>query len=144
MRPTPKAWIDTALIVSAGILVIGAVVATTVSPWLLAAPVPLLALVGGLSWFSWRRHRHATALEQVFVRTGILSPQLTAAPKVKLQSVEIAQGPLAQWRGYATVQFGLAGGTMEIPGVPIDEARRLRHEVIEAIAAVDFSVAQEA
>ncbi|GGA07602.1 membrane protein [Blastomonas marina] len=144
VRPTPKAWIDTALIVSAGILVIGAVVATTVSPWLLAAPVPLLAVVGGLSWFSWRRHRHATALEQVFVRTGILSPQLTAAPKVKLQSVEIAQGPLAQWRGYATVQFGLAGGTMEIPGVPIDEARRLRHEVIEAIAAVDFSVAQEA
>lgn len=139
LRPSPKAWVDTALIVSAILIAIGAVLSATVEPWLLAVPVPLVALILALSWLSWKRHRHAVALAQVFVRTGILSPQVTAAPKMKLQSVEIAQGPLAQWRGYATVQFGLAGGSMEIPGVPIGEARRLRSDVIEAIAAVDFS-----
>lgn len=144
LRPTPKAWIDTGLMISAAIVAIGAAVATTVNGWLLAVPIPLVAIAAGLCWFSWKRHRHATALDQVFVRTGILSPQLTTAPKMKLQTVEIAQGPIAQWRGYATVQFGLAGGTLQIPGVRISEAKRLRREVIEAIAAVDFSEAQEA
>lgn len=144
VRPTPRAWIDSGLMFSALIIAIGSVVATTINGWLLAATIPLVAIVVGLSLFSWRRHRHATALDQVFVRTGILSPQVTTAPRIKLQSVEITQGPIAQRRGYATVQFGLAGGTMEIPGLPIADAERLRREIVDAIAAVDFSEAQDA
>jgi putative membrane protein len=58
---------------------------------------------------------------------------------VKLQSVEIAQGPIARWRGYATLNFGLAGGTLKIPGLPVEEARALRREIVARIAEVDFS-----
>ena len=58
---------------------------------------------------------------------------------MKLQSVEIVQGPWARRRGYATVKFGIAGGTFEMEGVPIEEARDIRAAVLGSIAAVDFS-----
>lgn len=143
-RPTFKAWLDDAIIWAIVLIGIAACAAIFFEAWALFVPLPLIALVLALNALNWRRHRHATALAQVFVRTGILAPQVSTAPKMKLQSVEIAQGPIAQWRGYATLRFGLAGGSLEIPGLPIAEARRLRSEVVEAIAAVDFSQAQEA
>ena len=71
--------------------------------------------------------------------TGIASPQLAIAPQMKLQTVEIAQGPIARRLGYATVNFGLAGGTLAIAGLPLADARALRSEVIGRIAEVDFS-----
>ena len=57
---------------------------------------------------------------------GWLAPRLDIASRVKLQSVEIAQGPLGRRRGYADVKFGVAGGTLELHGVPLDEARAIR------------------
>jgi putative membrane protein len=71
--------------------------------------------------------------------SGILSPKTQVATRLKLHSVEIAQGPIARWRGYATVHLGLAGGEFAIPGVPLERAREVRVKVLETIAATDFS-----
>ena len=128
------------------IMIDGGLFALAVIPVALFAP-PLWALVPlGLAVFgaaaallSWRFKRHALDDTQIFARHGLLSPTSKIATRLKLHSVEIAQGPLARWRGYATVHLGLAGGEFAIHGVPLDEARRLRASVLETIAATDYS-----
>lgn len=90
-------------------------------------------------WYLWRHRRHAIDARQLFVREGWLAPRLDVASRVKLQSVEIAQGPLARRGGYADLKFGMAGGTLEMHGVPLESARAIRAAVLDSIAAVDFS-----
>ena len=109
-------------------------------PWLVAAG--LLAFGGFLTlreWHPWRHRRHAVDAQQLFVRHGWLAPRLDIASRVKLQSVEIAQGPLARRHGYADVKFGVAGGTLEMHGVPLEAAHAMRAAVLESIASLDFS-----
>jgi putative membrane protein len=102
-----------------------------------------LALAGAFfavrEWQLWRRRRHALDSGQIYVQHGWLAPRLDIASRIKLQSVEIAQGPLARRRGYANVRFGVAGGALEINGIPLDDARTIRRAVLESIASVDFS-----
>jgi putative membrane protein len=102
-----------------------------------------LLLTGGFfavrEWFLWRHRRHALDSRELFVRHGWLAPRLDIASRVKLQSVEIAQGPLARRRGYADLKFGVAGGTLAMHGVPLEDARLIREGVLASIAGVDFS-----
>ena len=102
-----------------------------------------LAVFGGVlalrEWHVWRHSRHALDGRQLYVQHGWLAPRLDLASRVKLQSVEIAQGPLARRRGYADLRFGVAGGTLAMHGVPLAEARAIRAAVLDSIAAVDFS-----
>ena len=108
--------------------------------WLAAGGPFLLGLVNaGLEALAWRFKRHALDDTQIMAVSGILSPRTQIATRLKLHSVEIAQGPIARWRGYATVHLGLAGGEFAIPGVPLERAREVRMKVLETIAATDFS-----
>lgn len=123
-----------------------AVFVPAVIPTALFAPTGLFLLPLGLAvlavaanLYAWQFRRFALDEAQIFSTTGLLSPTSRIATRVKLHSVEIAQGPLARLRGYATVHCGLAGGTFAIPGVPIAEARRLRAAVLSSIAATDYS-----
>ncbi|MCA1660843.1 MAG: PH domain-containing protein [Novosphingobium sp.] len=130
-------------------LVLGAVAAGVLAPRLgapsqaaLPATVGLLALAGVLALrqlFLSRYDRHALDDKRVFARRGWLAPRLDIASRLKLQSVEIVQGPLARRRGYAALVFGVAGGSLEIGGIPLDDARAIRGAVLGSIAAVDFS-----
>ena len=102
-----------------------------------------LAVVGLLlaarELFLSRHDRHAIDGERIYVRRGWLAPRLDIASRVKLQSIEIAQGPIARRRGYANLKFGVAGGTLEMGGVPLADARLIRDGVLHSIAKVDFS-----
>lgn len=89
--------------------------------------------------FLWRRDRHVIDARHIFVRRGWLAPRVDIASRVKLQSVEIAQGPLARRRGYADVRFGVAGGSLELSGIPLGDAHAIRRAVLESIGSVDFS-----
>jgi putative membrane protein len=91
------------------------------------------------AYYSWRFKRHALGREQIMARDGLLSPETQIATRLKLHSVEIAQGPIARLRGYATLRLGQAGGTFAIPGIPIERAREVRRQVVATIAATDFS-----
>ena len=99
----------------------------------------------GLAWialveaFHFSHERHALDSDQLYSRQGWLLPKLAIASRVKLQSVEIARGPIAQRRGYATLHLGLAGGQMAIPGLPITRAETLREAVLASIGNRDFS-----
>ncbi|MFN6935825.1 MAG: PH domain-containing protein [Tsuneonella sp.] len=138
-RPAARAYIDGAVVGSLVPLAIAT--GLLFSPAPLAAVLPLLALpvIAAGGFFRWRRARHALDESQVYSRHGWFAPRLDVANRVKLQSVEIAQGPLARRGGYATVHLGLAGGTMTFEAVPIAGAKAMRDAVLGSIAAVDFS-----
>jgi len=104
-----------------------------------AALLALAAFFAVREHFLWRRDRHAVDARHVFVRRGWLAPRLDIASRLKLQSVEISQGPLARRRGYADLKFGVAGGSLELGGIPLEDARAIRRAVLGSIASVDFS-----
>lgn len=100
--------------------------------WLL---VPLAFLL----WFNRRNYRDALDDGQVYVREGWWQQRLTIAPQVKVQTVEIAQGPISRRQGLATLNFGIAGGTLEMIALPLATAHAIRDAVMEKVAAVDYS-----
>jgi putative membrane protein len=104
-----------------------------------AALIAMAAFFAVREHFLWRRDRHALDARQIYARHGWLAPRLDIASRIKLQSVEIAQGPLGRRRGYANLRFGVAGGTLEMHGIPLEEALTIRRAVLGSIAGVDFS-----
>lgn len=108
-------------------------------PGLFLIPLGLAVLAVGANLYAWEFRRHAIDDRQVYASHGFLSPKQEIATRLKLHSVEIAQGPVARLRGYATVHFGLAGGSFVMRGVPIEDARALRAQVMETITATDYS-----
>ena len=129
-----------AIALSAGVLLLATILTALLAhPGFALIPLGLAVISVAANLYAWEFRRFALDEAQIFSTTGLLSPTSRIATRLKLHSVEIAQGPLARLRGYATVHCGLAGGTFAIPGVPIDEARRLRTGVLATIAATDFS-----
>ena len=120
-----------------GLATIGAAIFAPAGLFLI--PLGLAALAVGANLYAWEFRRHAIDEAQVYASHGFLSPKQEIATRLKLHSVEIAQGPVARLRGYATVHLGLAGGSFAIRGVPIEDARRLRAQVLETITGTDYS-----
>ena len=145
-RASERYMFDSAVLNAGFFLVLAAIAGIAAAirrpEWMVGAVGALLVLAGLaaiLTGLAWRFHRHALDPQQIMATRGLLAPQSQIAARVKLHSVEIAQGPLARMRGYATVYLGQAGGGFAIPGVPIERARQLRAKVMETIAATDFS-----
>lgn len=138
-RPSPLFYWDRAvtLVGVFGIAAVGAIL------WDKGPQGLALAALGAFlclrQYWLWRVDRHALDASQVLYRRGFLSPRMLIASRVRLHSVEIAQGPLGKWRGYASLHFGLAGGKLSFRGLPLDEAKLLRSAALESIAAVDFA-----
>lgn len=99
----------------------------------------LLVLPGALFWLDWRQYRFGLDDHQLYLKRGWWQQQLTIAPQVKVQSIEIAQGPLARRQGLASLKFGIAGGTLEMIALPLATAVAIRAAVMEKVAAVDYS-----
>ncbi len=108
-------------------------------PWLAAIPLAIGALLVAGEFIAWRNTHHAVDERQVLSRSGWLAPGLEIAPRVKLQSVDFRQGPLARWHGYGTLHLGVAGGTFAIGGVPVARARDLRAAILASVTATDYS-----
>ncbi len=141
--------IDSAMIEFAIFALIACGIATGF--WFSEQISPLWALIGvGVGallalrqMFLWRFDYNALGNSFLFIRRGWLAPKLEVASRIKLQSVEIAQGPIARRRGYATLKLGLAGGTLEVEGLPVERARELRAAILDSIAETDFSEINE-
>ncbi len=115
-----------------------ATIAQTVNIYWLLAPWAFLL------WFDRRNYRDALDHAQIYVREGWWRQRLTIAPQVKVQTVEIAQGPIARRQGLASLNFGISGGTLEMVALPLETARSIRDAVMEQVAAVDYSALNRA
>jgi putative membrane protein len=145
-RASDKYLVDSAFFDAAWFLfgALAAFVATSIySPEWTMLVTGVLLVLAGLSVIAnvlaWKFKRHALDDVQIMATKGVLSPSSQIATRMKLHSAEIAQGPIARLRGYATLHLGQAGGTFSIPGVPVDRAREVRRKVMQTVAATDFS-----
>lgn len=128
------------MVLDAAIFVIPTIATAIFLPFgLFLIPLGLAVLSVGANLYAWEFRRDAIDAAQVYGSHGFLSPTLQIATRLKLHSVEIAQGPIAQRRGYATVHLGLAGGIFAMHGVPVANARAMRAAVLETIAGTDYS-----
>lgn len=137
-------WIDALIPALIGILILGLAAFSGIEEidgrWGFALiPFAFALFLAVRQAFLWRYARNAIDETQVYRRTGWLAPSTAVANRVKLQSAEISQGPIARWRGYATLHLGLAGGAFAIAGLPLDRAHELRRAVLDSISAKDFS-----
>ncbi|RJY10333.1 hypothetical protein D6201_09960 [Aurantiacibacter aquimixticola] len=148
-RPSPKYYVDSAIINAITFIVLAAIGVTVALAMenlrgsVLALIVALVALLTAFfalrEFYLWRYDRHALDPDQVLSRRGWLAPRTQIANRVKLHTVEIAQGPIARWRGYCDLKFGMAGGSFAFEGLRVEDARKLRAAVLDSIASVDFA-----
>lgn len=138
-RAMPEYRIDKAILATIVLLPATVVVAFVGSAWFWLAPAAGLLFTLAEQWWRWRHDYRALGERQIYSRQGWFSPSLAIGSRVKLQSVEIRQGPIARLRGYASLHFGLAGGRLRIHGIPLAEARRWRNEISRSISSADFS-----
>ena len=99
----------------------------------------LLVFATFMFWCDWRRYRFGLDDQQLYLRRGWWQQRLTLAPQLKVQSIEIAQGPFTRRLGLASLKFGIAGGTLEMIALPLSTAQAIRSAVMEKVAAVDYS-----
>jgi putative membrane protein len=138
-RASTRHRTDKALLDAAPFALAAIPVALFAPPGLFLVPLGAAVVAVAANLYAWEFRRFALGEAQIFATSGFLSPTTRIATRLKLHSVEIAQGPVARLRGYATVHCGLAGGSFAIAGVPLAEARALRASVLETIAATDYS-----
>ncbi|MDP3968493.1 MAG: PH domain-containing protein [Nocardioides sp.] len=89
-------------------------------------------------WWFWiavlvRRWRYAERDEDLYVRNGALFRTLVAVPYGRMQYVDVSSGPVDRHFGIATISLHTAapGTSAVIPGLPADEAARLRDRLTE-------------
>jgi uncharacterized protein len=77
---------------------------------------------------SIRSWGYAERAEDLLVRHGLLVRRLSIVPYGRMQFVDVTAGPLERALGLATVQLHTAAAASDarIPGLPPDEATRLR------------------
>lgn len=125
------------LLLAAGLLILLLVLAVL---WAVFHPdlwLPVLGLLGivALGIGSWgaigrsvRRWGYAERDEELYVTRGAFFRRLVVVPYGRMQYVDVQAGPLDRAFGLARVQLHTAapGTSAHIPGLPADEAARLR------------------
>ena len=119
--------------IPAAVLALAALVVTALLPDLrwIPAIVAALFLAEAVRSFVWagrsqRAWGYAENDEDLLVTSGVMFRRLVAVPYGRMQFVDVQAGPLQRAVGVATVTT-----TSDIPGLPADEATRLRNRLTE-------------
>lgn len=105
--------------------------------WLtITVPVVLLGLLGWGWWVIGRNARswgYAERDEDLYIKHGAMFRELVAVPYGRMQYVDITSGPVEQMFGISTVHLHTASPKTSagIPGLPKDEAARLRDRLTQ-------------
>lgn len=133
-RVSPR--LVTAMLVPAAIslgipLIVGVVLAVTISPWFwFLAGVPAVSLLWSVLLIprQVRAIGYAERDDDLLIRKGVMFRSMVVVPYGRMQYVDVEAGPLDRKLGLAKVQLHTAsvGTDAQIPGLPPDEAARLR------------------
>ncbi len=124
------------LVLADGVLAI-VVATTTVPAWWLAVPAVIaLLVVGWLAWWAPRNRRswgYREQEEELVVRSGVTFRRVVSVPYGRMQFVDLQAGPLARRLGFTSLSLHTASTrtASTVPGVPHDEALRLRLRLTE-------------
>lgn len=100
--------------------------------WLLAVVVLAVVVLAALGWGMIGRNvrswGYAERDEDLYIKHGVMFRELISVPYGRMQFVDITSGPIEQAYGIASVRLHTAspGTSAMIPGLPRDEAARLR------------------
>jgi len=74
---------------------------------------------------------YAERAEDLIVRRGVMFRRVSVVPYGRMQFVDVTAGPLERMLGLSTVQLHTAAAASDarIPGLPAEEARRLRDQL---------------
>lgn len=112
-------------------VLVGVALAFAASPWfwiLAGIPAAIFALVVLVVPRQVRAIGYAERDDDLLIRKGLMFRSLTVVPYGRMQYVDVEAGPLDRKLGLAKVQLHTAsvGTDAQIPGLPPDEAARLR------------------
>jgi len=126
------------ILAAAAVVVVTGVVLLLVLPdlrWIgaLVLAVSAVGAVWGWVW-SGRNQRswgYVENADDLLVTRGVMFKRLVAIPYGRMQFVDVQAGPIARAFGIATVTLHTASTetAADIPGVPADEATRLRNRL---------------
>lgn len=123
---------------------VAALVALAVVDVVLSLPVGVtialavvLLLLAGFGWWVIGRNAanwgYAERDADLYIKHGALFRELIAVPYGRMQFVDVQAGPVDRRFGIATVTLHTASTetAADIPGLPAEEARRLRNRLTE-------------
>ena len=95
-----------------------------------------LVLGLGAEWFVRRRVQawgYAEREDDLLVRRGVMFSRLSVVPYGRMQFIDVTAGPFERSFGIATVRMHTAAAASDarIPGLPREEAARLRDRLAE-------------
>ena len=126
-----------------GYLVTGLIVAAATAPlWLLgqwwtyaitAVVVVVTIVVAALTPRRVRAIGYQLREDDLLLRKGILFLRVVAVPYGRMQLIDINRGPVVRALGLSDLKFvtAAAASAVTIPGVPADDAERLRDRLVE-------------
>jgi hypothetical protein len=128
--------------VQVAVVTVAAIVAALVLGWrdgpAVAAGAACGALILGIAaeWFVRRRIAawgYAEREDDLLVRRGVMFSRLSVVPYGRMQFIDVTAGPVERSFGLATVRMHTAAAASDarIPGLPRDEAARLRDRLAE-------------
>lgn len=97
--------------------------------------IPLLGLLRAAYRWLADKHKHFALREHdISYSSGILFRKMITQPVVRVQHIELKQGPLERKTALARLQLFSAGGalhTFEIPGLDLTQAQQIRQFVLQ-------------
>ncbi|WP_020209348.1 PH domain-containing protein [Gilvimarinus chinensis] len=110
---------------------------------MLAAAIVVLALFLLAVWVPRRVHHTQYLLRELDVhkRTGFWWHKTVSAGTNRVQHIEVTQGPIERLYGLSKLVLYTAGGyqsDIKIPGLPTDEAHRLKQYLTERIVSEEL------
>ena len=89
--------------------------------------IPLVAVV---AWMKYRKYGWYADKDGFILRRGFIGSRTNAFLHRKVQRISVTQSLMQRRRGLATVRFYLASGSLRVPYVDYDLARKIRDFVL--------------
>ena len=102
----------------------------------------LIIVVEGIIFTTirYRRFRYHISDDEIIIKKGIIIIVHTVVPMIKIQYTDTVNGPIMRLFKLATVRIMTAGGNVEIPGLPPDEAEEMAARITELVKTVKENV----
>lgn len=102
----------------------------------------LIALILGVLLIPYRFKfsRYEINETEIAIQKGFIFRETTFVPIVRIQHVEIEQGPLLRWQKLAALKIHTAATTHELAGLRLTEANDLRQKIINLLRVVNEDV----
>ncbi len=101
-----------------------------ISPWLSGLAY---FVVGGLSYLSWRRNKYFESDGWVAIQTGFLGYRQTYIPAIKIQKLELTQGPLLRQHGCAAFKVWSGAKAADIAFVKQSRLAEVRDSLLAQV-----------